>query len=576
MGSEKALPTNAAPTGPSANSLRWPAVRSLLLSLMFGSLSSLQATEGFVASVQPLATQAGLDALRAGGNAIDAAAAVALTLGVVDGHNSGIGGGCFFLARLADGTFIALDGRETAPAKATRDMFLKDGQVVSELSKTGPLASATPGALAVYDEAVRKYGKLPFAKAFTAGIRHSEAGFPIDRVYAKKLAGQVTNLALFPSSKAIFLKSDDSPYLEGETMVQKDLAESYRQMAKNGTAWFYQKTFPKMVEKYMKANGGILTAKDFQEYRIQERTPLTSSYRGWTILGFPPPSSGGVHVAQMLNILEAIESKIPKPGTPEFIHRMTEVMKLAFADRAYWLGDPAFANVPRGLTNAVYAKELAAKIDSKKATSVEHGTPPDWQNNCFEKHTTHFCVADAEGNWVSCTATINTAFGSKVVIPGTGILMNNQMDDFAVAPGVPNHFKLVGGEANAIAPGKRPLSSMSPTLVMKDDHVVMAIGAAGGPTIISQVLLGLSYALDAKMKPTEVVSQPRFHHQWSPDQIRMEKSVSAETREKLKTMGHTIDDAEDFGTSQILILNSDGSFSGATDPRCVGQAAGTR
>jgi len=576
MENEKALPTNAAPTGPSANSLRWPAVRALLLSLMVGSLSSLHGTEGFVASVQPLATQAGLDALRAGGNAIDAAAAVALTLGVVDGHNSGIGGGCFFLARLANGTFIALDGRETAPAKATRDMYLKDGQVVSELSKTGPLASATPGALAVYDEAVRKHGKLPFSDAFAAGIHHADQGFPIDRVYAKKLAGQVTNLALFPSSKAIFLKSDGSPYLEGETIVQKDLAESYRQMAKNGTAWFYQKTFPKTVGKYMKANGGILSAKDFQEYRIQKRTPLTSSYRGWTILGFPPPSSGGVHVAQMLNILEAIESKMPKPGTPEFIHRMTEVMKLAFADRAYWLGDPAFVNVPRGLTNAVYAKELAAKIDSKKATSVEHGTPPDWQNNYFEKHTTHFCVADTEGNWVSCTATINTAFGSKVVIPGTGILMNNQMDDFAVAPGVPNHFKLVGGEANAIAPGKRPLSSMSPTLVLKNDQVVMAIGAAGGPTIISQVLLGLTYALDSKMKPSEVVSQPRFHHQWSPDQIRMEKSIPAETREKLKAMGHTIDDAEDFGTSQILIQNSDGSFSGATDPRCVGQAAGTR
>ena len=529
-----------------------------------------------MASVQPLATQAGLDALKAGGNAIDAAAAVALTLGVVDGHNSGIGGGCFFLARLSDGTYIALDGRETAPAKATRDMYLKDGKPVEELSKTGPLASATPGALAVYEEAVRKHGKLPFSKAFEAGIRHANAGFPIDRVYAKKLAGQSTNLALFPSSKAIFLKPNGSPYLEGEQIVQKDLAESYRSIAKNGKEWFYRNSFPKSVEKYMKANGGIVTAKDFKEYQIKERIPLTSSYRGWTILGFPPPSSGGVHIAQMLNILEAMGTKIPKPGTPEFFHRMTEVMKLAFADRAYWLGDPAFVNVPKGLTNSVYAKELVAKIDSNKATTVEHGTPPDWQNNCFEKHTTHFCVADAEGNWVSCTATVNTAFGSKVVIPGTGILMNNQMDDFAVAPGVPNHFKLVGGEANAIAPGKRPLSSMSPTLVMKDDHVVMAIGAAGGPTIISQVLLGLSYALDAKMKPAEVVAQPRFHHQWSPDQIRMEKSVPPETREKLKSMGHAIDDAEDFGTSQILIQNSDGSFSGATDPRCVGQAAGTR
>ena len=539
-------------------------------------MASVRATEGFVASVQPLATQAGLDALKAGGNAIDAAAAVALTLGVVDGHNSGIGGGCFFLARLADGTLVALDGRETAPALATRDMYLREGKPVEDLSKTGPLAPATPGALAVYEEAVRKHGKLPFSTAFEAGIRHAEEGFPIDRVYAKKLAGQATNLALFPASKAIFLKTDGSPYLEGEKIVQKDLAESYRKMAKEGTGWFYQSSFPKKVEKYMKANGGILTAKDLKAYRPKERIPLTSTYRGWTILGFPPPSSGGVHVAQMLNILEALGPEMPKPGTGDFLHRMTEVMKLAFADRAYWLGDPAFVPVPRGLTNAVYARELAAKIDPRKATPVKHGTPPDWQNNCFEKHTTHFCVADAEGNWVSCTATINTAFGSKVVIPETGILMNNEMDDFAVAPGVPNHFKLVGGEANAIAPGKRPLSSMSPTVVMKNDQVVMALGGAGGPTIISQVLLGLSYALDAGMRPAEVVAQPRFHHQWSPDQIRIEKSVPAETKEKLKAMGHQLAEEDNFGFSQILIRNPDGSFAGASDPRCVGLAKGTR
>jgi len=542
---------------------------------MAASIASVRATEGFVASVQPLATQAGLEALKAGGNAIDAAAAVALTLGVVDGHNSGIGGGCFFLARLADGTLLALDGRETAPAQATRDMYLRDGKPVEEMSKTGSLASATPGALAVYEEAVRKHGKLPFSKAFDAGIRHAAEGFPIDRVYAKKLAGQATNLALFPASKAIFLKADGSPYLEGEKIVQKDLAESYRKMAKEGAGWFYQSTFPKRVEKYMKANGGILTAKDFHSYRIKERIPLASAYRGWTILGFPPPSSGGVHVAQMLNILAALGPKMPEPGTPEFIHRMTETMKLAFADRAYWLGDPAFVNVPKGLTNAVYAQELASKIDPVKTTPVEHGTPPDWQNNCFEKHTTHFCVADAEGNWVSCTATINTAFGSKVVIPETGILMNNEMDDFAVAPGVPNHFKLVGGEANAIAPGKRPLSSMSPTLVMKNDQVVMAIGGAGGPTIISQVLLGLSYALDAGMKPAEVVAQPRFHHQWSPDQIRIEKTVPDETKKKLRAMGHSLTEEESFGFSQILIRDPDGSFAGASDPRCVGLAAGT-
>lgn len=533
--------------------------------------------EGYAATVQPLATRAALDAMADGGNAIDAAVAAALTLGVVDGHNSGIGGGCFLLIHLKDGRNICIDGREIAPLAATRDMYVRDGKLDESLSKTGPLASGVPGAVAAYSYAIKEFGRLPWEKAFTAGIRCADEGFPIDLVYARKLKATAPELALFPASKAIFLKPDGSPYLEGETLRQKDLAKSYRELATQGAEWFYASPFPQVTQTYMKAAGGILTADDFATYRIKLREPLITSYHGWQIVGFPPPSSGGVHVAQMLNILENFDPAGVKPGTPEFVNRLTEVMKLAFADRAYWLGDPGFVKVPRGLFDKAYAKELSTRVSPGKVTPVpDHGTPPDWQNNYFEKHTTHFVTADAEGNWVSCTATINTAFGSKVVIPGTGILMNNEMDDFSIAPGVPNHFKLIGGEANAIAPGKRPLSSMSPTIVEKDGQVVMAVGAAGGPTIITQTLLALLYTLDYDMTPADALTLPRFHHQWSPDQLRMEKSTSPDLVKQLKSLGYEIELIEPFGGTQLIRKTSDGHLTGASDPRVPGLASPTR
>jgi len=533
--------------------------------------------EGYAATVQPLATRAALDAMTDGGNAIDAAVAAALTLGVVDGHNSGIGGGCFLLIHLKDGRNICIDGREIAPLAATRDMYVRDGKLDESLSKTGPLAPGVPGAIAAYSYAIKEYGRLPWKKAFTAGIRCADDGFPIDLVYARKLKATAPELALFPASRAIFLKPDGSPYLEGEILRQKDLAKSYRELAEQGAEWFYTRPFPEVTQAYMKEAGGILTAEDFATYKIKLREPLITTYHGWQIVGFPPPSSGGVHVAQMLNILENFNPAEVKPGTPEFVNRLTEVMKLAFADRAYWLGDPGFVKVPTGLFDKAYAKELAAKVTPGKVTPVpDHGTPPDWQNNYFEKHTTHFVTADAEGNWVSCTATINTAFGSKVVIPGTGILMNNEMDDFSIAPGVPNHFKLIGGEANAIAPGKRPLSSMSPTIVEKDGKVVLAVGAAGGPTIITQTLLALLYTLDYDMTPADALALPRFHHQWSPDQLRMEKNTPPALVSQLKALGYEIELIEPFGGTQMIRKTADGKLTGASDPRVPGLAAPTK
>jgi gamma-glutamyltranspeptidase/glutathione hydrolase len=539
-------------------------------------LPAAMAVDGYAATVHPLATQAALDALARGGNAVDAAVAAGLTLGVVDGHNSGIGGGCFILLHLADGRLVCIDGRETAPAAATRDMFLRDGKAVDALSRTGPLASGVPGAVAAYAHAVERFGRLPFAAACAAGIRHAEEGFPIDVVYARKLKATAADLADFPASREVFLQADGGPWPEGHVLVQKDLARTYRAIAAEGTAWFYRGAFAADTEAFMKQAGGLLTAEDFRGYKPIERKPLVSRYREWTIVGFPPPSSGGVHIAQMLNMLEAQPAAELRAGSTRFAHRVIETMKLAFADRAHWLGDPAFVDVPTGLISADYGRHLAARIDPTLATPVpQHGQPPDWQSDHFHKHTTHFAASDAEGNWVSITATINTAFGSKVVVPGTGVLLNNEMDDFAVAPGVPNHFGLVGGEANCVAPGKRPLSSMSPTIVLgADGEPVMSIGAAGGPTIITQVLLGLLHSLDHDMAPAEALVQPRFHHQWKPDRVRLEEVAGDELAAGLQSLGHDVRQEKAFGACQIIRRREGKPFEGASDPRVPGLAAG--
>ena len=538
---------------------------------------SAAALRGFAATVQPLATQAALDTFARGGNAVDAAVAAGLTLGVVDGHNSGIGGGCFILIRLAGGGLVCIDGRETAPAAATRDMYLRDGGPVDALSRTGPLAVGVPGALAAYARAVEQFGRLPLATAFAAGIRHAEEGFPIDLVYARKLKATAADLAGFPTSQQILLAPDGTPWPEGHVLVQRDLAATYRKLAAAGTDWFYRGPFATETAAFMRRSGGLLTEADFSGYRVVERKPLVSRYREWTIVGFPPPSSGGVHVAQMLNMLAAVPPEDLEPGTADFTHRVVETMKLAFADRAHWLGDPAFTPVPAGIVSSDYAAELADRIDLNRATPVNtHGEPPAWQSDHFHKHTTHFATADEAGNWVSCTATINTPFGSKVIVPGTGVILNNEMDDFTAAPGTPNAFGLVGGEANAVAPGKRPLSSMSPTIVLDAiGEPVLSIGAAGGPTIISQVLLGLLSTLDHGKSPAEALAAPRFHHQWKPDRVQLEEGAGNDVAAELRRRGHAIRVVDSFGAAQLIRRWPDGHFSGASDPRVQGQAAGT-
>jgi gamma-glutamyltranspeptidase/glutathione hydrolase len=520
-----------------------------------------------------LATEAGIATLKSGGNAVDAAVAVALTIGVVDGADAGIGGGCFMLIRRADGTLVALDGRETAPAAATRDMFIRNGKADTRLSQTGALASGVPGALSAYEYAVQHFGRKKFGDLLLPAADLAEKGFAIGPGYAARLKNEAQEMTQFEASRAIFFH-DGKPLSSGEILKQHDLAATYRAIAREGVDWFYRGPFARSTEKWMKANGGLLTANDFRHYQLKLREPLRSTYRGYTIAGFPPPSSGGVHVAEILNILENFDLKSAAPA--DRLHLIAEAMKTAFADRAYWLGDPDFARVPRGLLDRSYAVGLAKKISLERATEItSHGSPPNWQTDVFKKHTTHFSVADAEGNWVACTTTVNTSFGSKVVVPGTGVVLNNQMDDFSAQPGVKNYFGLIGGDANAVEPGKRPLSSMSPTIVLKDGKPIIALGAAGGPTIITQVVLELVNMIDFGLSAEDAIAAPRIHHQWVPDELIVERTLPAALLEALRQKGHKVIERGGLGVSQIAAWDPmQNSFVGAADPRGGGTAAG--
>ncbi|HEY3864335.1 MAG TPA: gamma-glutamyltransferase [Verrucomicrobiae bacterium] len=530
---------------------------------------------GAVATVDAIASRAGIAAMQRGGNAVDAAVAAALTLGVVNGYNSGIGGGCFILIRDAKGELACIDGREMAPAAATRDMYVRDGAVVPGLSETGALASGIPGELAACAMALKMRGRLSLKEHLLAAAQIAEDGFPIRAQYAEALRGEAKELAKFPASAAIFLKPDGTPRREGEILKQPDLARTCRAIAENGIGWFYDGPFAQAAAQWMRENHGILTAADFHDYRAVRREPVSTAYRGCTVVSFPPPSSGGVHVLEILNMLETRDFSNPRFTAADRDQFIVEAMKLAFADRAYWLGDPDFAKVPRGLISKDYARALAAKIDLARAsTAAGPGAPEDAASDVFpsSKHTTHISTADADGNWVAMTATVNTRFGSKVVIPGTGVVMNNQMDDFSAQPGVANHFHLVGAEANAIAPGKRPLSSMSPAIVLKGGRPILSIGAAGGPTIISQTLLNIVNVVDLGMDVQTAISEPKFHHQWKPDEVEAEAAMDPAVVAEWLKRGQAVRKVRYLGAAQGVGWSSDGLFSSGADPRVGGTA----
>lgn len=550
---------------------------SVVLSEKSGSTSR----KNMVASVHPLATQAGIDAFSNGGNAIDAAIATALTLGVVDNFNSGIGGGCFILIRTAKGEVYAIDGREMAPSAATQDLFRNSKTRFSNPSQTGPLASGVPGALKAYAQAVEQHGRLGFRNSLKKGIEAAENGFRVTEAYASKLRIAKKAMSQFPGAVDVFFRPDSEtgelePYRAGEVLRQFDLADTYRKISQEGTLWFYRGAFAELAGQWMKSNGGIMTATDFANYKTVNRKPVRSEYRDFEIYGFPPPSSGGVHVAQVLNILEQFElADMYQRDRVGFYHVVAEAMKLAFADRAFWLGDPDYVEVPSGLIKKSYAKKLASKIKMNSVLTTEHGIPPNAATEFFERHTTHVAAADSEGNWVALTTTVNTTFGAKYVIPGTGVIMNNQMDDFVAFPGKPNAFGLVGGENNAVASGKRPLSSMSPTIVLKNGKPILTVGAAGGPKIITEVLWAIINHLDLEMPIGKAIAAPRLHHQWAPKQLLLETSFNNEIADQLAAKQHQIKRSRSMGICQGITFDAKtGFFTGAFDPRTTGSAAG--
>lgn len=546
----------------------------LYLACIIPSVCVAQQDHCVVATVQPLATDAGLDAFRKGGNAVDAAIAAALTLGVVDSHNSGIGGGCFILIRTPDGSIIAIDGRETAPAAATADMYVRDGKAQANLSTTGPLAVAVPGALAAYDLALKKAGVLRLAELLRPAAEIADSGFVVDPVLAKNLRAKADVIAQYAGTRAVLLKSDGTPHEAGDVLRQPDLARTYRAIADSGIDWFYQGPLAKSVGRWMSDHGGLLTAADFAAYKPVLREPVTTQYRNWKIVGFPPPSSGGIHVSQILNILETFDlAAEQRKDKTRASHIIIEAMKLAFADRAYWLGDADFVDVPRGLVDKRYASDLASQIHIDRSSQVNRGNPLTVSKEMFGRHTTHIATADSQGYWVAITATINTHFGSKVIVPGTGVVLNNEMDDFSSQVGVPNAFGLVGAENNAIAPGKRPLSSMSPTIVLDaKGKPVMTVGAAGGPKIITQVVLAIIRHLDFGESLQAAIAAPRFHHQWRPDSVRVEAAVGDEFIESLRRYGHTVETLQSGGVTQAIGINATGSLEGVHDPRIPGKA----
>lgn len=536
-----------------------------------------------VATVHPLATRAAQNAFERGGNAFDAAVAAAFMLGVVDGHNSGIGGGCFILARTAAGQFVAIDGRETAPALAHRDMYMRDGQPDPRASRIGPLASGVPGQVAALAKASLAYGRGGWSAALREAADVANEGYLIGNSTAAAIRSQAAVLKQFPASAAQYLTADGSPPAVGQRLRQPDLGRTLSALAAEGPDWFYRGPFAQACADWMSSNGGMLSAADFAAYTAVTRPPLKTQYHDWHVIGFPPPSSGGIHVAQMLMMLERFPvATLLRDEPATAVHLLAEVMKRAFADRAHWLGDADYVGVPKGLVSREYCHELAASIDLNRATEVRaHGQPPAADTDLFTRqHTTHLTAADADGNWVAITNTVNTTFGSCVVIPGTGVVLNNEMDDFSIAPGTPNAFGLIGAEANAIAPGKRPLSSMSPTIVTDaEGNPRLTCGAAGGPRIINAVLQCLIRVLDQDLAVDAALAAPRVHHQWSPDQLLLERRWhQAENGESavvtaLTQRGHRLAAPGSVAVAQALELTADGQLHAASDPRVEGAAA---
>jgi gamma-glutamyltranspeptidase/glutathione hydrolase len=510
-----------------------------------------------------------------GGNAIDAAVAAAMALAVTQPFSAGLGGGFFALVRTAEGETVALDARETAPAAAHREMFVRPG-VPEDASVAGPLSVATPGFVLGVRQLQKGYGKLPWPEVLAPAIRLAEQGFAIGPYHAEVLRGLRGKgfEERFPETARIHFPPPGEPIPPGHRVVQADLARTLRLLAEQGPDAFYRGEIAARIADEMKRRGGLLAREDLAGYRTKRREPVRGTYRGLEVVSFPPPSSGGAALIEILNVLEGFDLSRLAPGSPEETHLVVEAMKLAFADRAAFFGDPDFVEVPVArLTSKEYAATLRERIrPAGPALEVKGpGLPPR------DAGTTHVSTADAAGNAVALTMTINTPFGSGITVAGTGIVLNNEMDDFAKAPDTPNVYGLVDTRgANAIAPGKRPLSSMAPTILVRGGRPFLLTGSPGGPRIISTTLLTILAVVDHGRDAQGAVAATRYHHQWLPDRVSVEPGMPEAVVRELRVRGHQVERASSaWSSAQVIVVDpATGRLTGGSDPRGDGIAAG--
>jgi len=535
---------------------------------------AVEAKRGMVVSAQHEASDAGLAILKAGGNAIDAAVAVGYALAVVDPCCGNIGGGGFMLIRRADGSTAFVDFRETAPAAASRDMYLDvGGKPNPDRSRYGYRAAGVPGTVMGLDKALAAYGSLDRTKVMAPAIALARDGFVLGESDAAILAGKAERLAADPAAAKVFLRPDGKTLEAGDRLIQPDLARTLSLIAEHGSDAFYRGPIADLVASSSAANGGIVTSADFAAYIAPQRAPVACAYRGYRVISAPPPSSGGVILCEMLNILSGWDMAALPPRSAAAVHLMVEAMRRAYRDRNSELGDPAFvANPLDRLLSPAYAASLRAGIDPGRATPSE--AVPGVAIAHEKPETTHYSVVDSDGNAVAVTYTLNGNFGAVVMPPGTGFLLNDEMDDFTASPGAPNMFGLVQGEANAIAPGKRPLSSMTPTIVEKDGRPVLVLGSPGGPRITTAVLEVLSGIIDHRLSPAAAVAAPRIHHQWLPDTVYYERGgLDPETVTALTAMGQRLTEQAPWGAVELIAIGEDGTRIGINDPRRPAGAA---
>lgn len=563
------------------------------MSASLAAKEPVRAKHGMVVAQEPIAADVGLSVLQSGGNAVDAAIAVGFALAVTHPFAGNIGGGGFMLVRMADGTTDFLDFRECAPGKASRDMYVgSDGNPTRD-SILGWRSSGVPGSVAGFETAHKKFGSKPWASLVSPAVKLAREGFTVSAPFASSLSAPKNNIQLDPESKRIFLR-DGNPYKPGETLKQPELASTLARIEKDGAADFYRGETAHQLASAMSAHGGLITLDDLKNYKVIERSPLTVEYKGFHIITSPPPSAGGIGLLQIMGMLDGTDYTSDGPDSAKAVHYEAEAMRRFYADRSQYLGDPDFYTVPvKMLLDPKYLAWRRSTFDPEHATPSEAIAPglPRAQSAqqvcgalCASKsnaaltgregtETTHYNVVDAKGNAVAVTYTLNDGYGSGITVPGLGFLLNDEMDDFVSKPGAPNMFGMVGGDANAIEPGKRPLSSMTPTIITQNGKLFMVVGAPGGSRITTGVTQVILDVLDFHRNPQDAVDLPRFHEQWKPESLYLQSGFSPETEKALQRMGYQLEPTNAIARVEAIVV-SNGMLEGGTESRQHGKVAG--